>query len=255
MTTALRFTVYYGMRRFLLLAPTFILEPPSPYRRLSPTLLLACKEPFHLVVGDGLTMTARAALIAPKVPRHRVVAVDSDLAIFDLPIHATTMSTPVQSLDFESFTALLPALADAFPGKLSCEGVDQLFEAAVQAISGRCPSPETIDPRIEQALQLIDELPFDEVTLTGLARRLGLSPSRLRHLFKEDTGHTVSHYARWAAVWRVALLWQQGRRLTEIAHQVGFHDLAHLDHAFIEVFGLNPSTLINPENVTLVRCP
>ena len=93
------------------------------------------------------------------------------------------------------------------------------------------------------------------MTLTALARRLCLSPSRLRHLFKEVTGNTVSHYARWAAVWRVVSLWSQGRRLTEIAQEVRFHDLAHLDHAFNEVFGLNPSSVINPENVTLIRCP
>ena len=250
----LRFTVYFGMRRFLLLAPTFVLEPSMPYHRLSPTLLFARREPFWLEVGDGVTMTARAALIAPKVRRHRLVAVDSDLAIFDLPMQSVAMTEPVQPREVASFEPLLPALVEAFDGKLSCEGVDELFEGAMQIISGGIPGRQARDPRIEQALQLIDELPFDQVTLTGLARRLAISPSRLRHLFKESTNHTVSHYARWAAVWRGVALWKQGRRLTDIAHEVGFHDLAHLDHAFIEVFGLNPSTLINPENVTLIRC-
>ncbi|WP_394823523.1 helix-turn-helix domain-containing protein [Pendulispora albinea] len=243
------------MRRFLLLAPTFILEPPRPYRRLTPTLLVACREPFWLECGDDSSLSARVALIAPKVPRRRLVAVNSDLAIFDLPIHSRFGEEPVQSLDFERFTSLLPALAEAFAGKLSCAGVDRLFESAVQIISGQAPTPPTLDPRIERALELIDELPFDEVTLTALARRLSLSSSRLRHLFKEVTGNSVSHYTRWAAVWRAVSLWSQGRKLTEIAHQVGFHDLAHLDHAFIDVFGLNPSTVINPENVTLIRCP
>ena len=108
-----------------------------------------------------------------------------------------------------------------------------IFDAAVQLIAspGPPPVPPLSGPRIEHALKMIDELPFDEVTLTALARRLCLSPSRLRHLFKEVTGNTVSHYARWAAVWRVVSLWSQGRRLTEIAQEVGFHDLAHLDHA------------------------
>ncbi|WP_394843158.1 AraC family transcriptional regulator [Pendulispora brunnea] len=253
MRAPLRFTVYYGLRRFLLLAPTWVLAPATPYRRLTPTLLLACKEPFQLEVNDDAPRFARAALIAPKVLRRRVIAVDSDMAIFDLPMHSIPTPEPVRVLDIERFAPLLPALAEAFSGRLPGAEVGRLFDAAVRLIED-VPHEPHHDPRIEQALRLIDELPFDEVTVTGLARRLGLSSSRLRHLFKEVTGHTISHYARWAAVWRACSLWSQGRRLTEIAHEVGFHDLAHLDHAFVEVFGLNPSSVIDPENVTLIRC-
>ena len=229
MTGPLRFTAYYGMRRFLLLAPTFVIEPATPYRRLTPTLLLACKRPFEIVIDDDAPRTARAALVAPKVLRRRLIAVDSDLVIFDLPIHSTIPTAPIEVLDPDRFASLLPALADAFPGRLPCGEVDRMFEEVLTALAGRSPPP--LDARIEQALHLIDELPFDEVTLPGLARRLALSPSRLRHLFKAVTGHTVSHYARWAAVWRAIALWSRGRLLTEIAHEVGFHDLAHLDHA------------------------
>jgi hypothetical protein len=60
-----------------------------------------------------------------------------------------------------------------------------------------------------------------------------------------ETGCPVSHYARWVAVWKVASLWTQGKPLTGIACEIGFHDLAHLDHASIEVFGMNPSTVID----------
>ncbi|WP_394832610.1 AraC family transcriptional regulator [Pendulispora rubella] len=253
MSTPLRCTVYYGLRRFLLLAPTFILAPATPYRRLTPTLLLSCKGPFQLEVNDDAPRFVRAALIAPKVLRRRVIALDSDMVIFDLPMHSVVTTEPVRVLEFERFAPLLPALSEAFPGKLPAAEADRLFDAAVRLVDETPPEPHH-DPRIEQALRLIDELPFDEVTVTELARRLGLSPSRFRHLFKDVTGHTISHYARWAAVWRACSLWSQGRRLTEIAHEVGFHDLAHLDHAFIEVFGLNPSTVIDPENVTLIRC-
>jgi AraC-like DNA-binding protein len=65
----------------------------------------------------------------------------------------------------------------------------------------------------------------------------------------------VSHYARWTAVWKAALLWAHGTPFTELAHEVGFYDLAHLDHAFVETFGVNPSTVIDPAAVRLIRCP
>lgn len=49
-------------------------------------------------------------------------------------------------------------------------------------------------------------------------------------------------------------LWTQVRKLTDIAHEVGFHDLSHVDRAFKEMFGLNPSSSIRPDDVRLVRC-
>jgi len=247
-----RLTIYYGTRRFLLLAPTFVLEPVTPYRRLSASLLLARRRPFVLECGSGVAITTHAALVSPKVPRRRLVAVDSDLAIFDLPLRFRPGIEPVRSIDAQRFAHLAPMLDDAFAGTLTHAAVDALFRGATTAVLGGAPARPTIDPRVEEALRLIDEWPFESVTLEALARRLAISPSRLRHLVKDATGHTIGHYARWTAVWRGISLWSKGRRLTDIAHEVGFHDLAHLDRAFIEVFGLNPSSLIKPEDVVLV---
>ncbi|WP_394822243.1 helix-turn-helix domain-containing protein [Pendulispora albinea] len=263
MGAPLRFTVYYGERRFLLLASRLVMEPRTPYRRIAPTLLLACKEPFWLECGEDITLSTRAALIAPNTWRRRLVAVDSDLAVFELPLHSIRATKPAQSLDIESFLSLMPALERALGGSLPCAGLDALFEAAVRAIAGQVPALRggtsgalpAIDPRIERALKLLDELPFDEARLTGLANQLALSPSRFRHLFKEVTGDTVGHYARWAAVWRAVSLWSQGQALSDIVRQVGFPDLAHLDHAFNELFGVNPASVLSPENVTLIHCP
>jgi methylphosphotriester-DNA--protein-cysteine methyltransferase len=70
-----------------------------------------------------------------------------------------------------------------------------------------------------------------------------LSPDRLRHLFKEQVGCTISHYARTAAVWRALSQWAHGEPLTAVAHDVGFHDYAHSHHAFCEMFGFPPSML------------
>lgn len=254
-------TVYYGRRRLLTLARSFLLDrAASPYRRLSATLFLACGAPFQLEVGDGITLNARAALLAPKVRRRRTVAIDSEIAIFDVPIGtpefaalAPTLATQqILALDFERFAHLVPTLLRGLAGKLSCAEVDAAFRAVVEVITGAVPVVRQLDPRVLAAFDAIDELPLDQIS--GLAKRLGLSASRLRHLFQEEIGCSVTHYARWIAVWKAARLWKQGTPFTELAREVGFYDLAHLDHAFIETFGVNPSTVIDPALVTLIRC-
>lgn len=160
----------------------------------------------------------------------------------------------VLSFDFERFAHLAPALRRAGADVLPGAEIAGLFRSAVQTICGHAPAARELDPRIEKALALIDQLRFDQVTLTLLSERLHVSPSRLRHLFKEQTGCKLTQYARWVAVWRAAGLWKQGKVLTDIAHEVGFYDLAHLDRAFNEVFGWNPSTVIDPAFITLIRC-
>jgi AraC-like DNA-binding protein len=257
-------TAYYGNRRFLMLATSFVLDrSSSPYRRLSAALMMACGEPFRLEVGGGLTQTTRAALIAPKVRRHRTVALDSRLAIFDIPIGSpeyaalepTLVQQQVLALELERFASLLPTLEKGFGETLTRAEVDGLFESAVFAVTGQRPPARILDPRIARAIDLIDELPLDQVGLATLAKQLALSASRLRHLFQTETGCSVTQYARWAAVWKAASLWTRGMPLTEIAHEVGFYDLAHLDHAFVETFGVSPSIVIDPSRITLVRCP
>jgi AraC-like DNA-binding protein len=257
-------TIYYGRRRMLTLAKSFMLDrATSPYRRLSATLFVACGAPFQLEVGDGITLTTRAALLAPKVRRRRTVALDSDIAIFDIPIGTpefaalgtTLQAQQILTLDFERFAHLADRIASAREGELSCGEVDELFTAVLEAITGETPPARPVDPRVVRACELIDEVPLDQVSLAALAKALHLSASRLRHLFREELGCSVSHYARWTAVWKAALLWAHGTPFTELAHEVGFYDLAHLDHAFVETFGVSPSAVIDPALVRLIRCP
>ncbi|MDL5048663.1 helix-turn-helix domain-containing protein [Oscillatoria amoena NRMC-F 0135] len=47
------------------------------------------------------------------------------------------------------------------------------------------------DDRIEEALEILGESFTEKHTVESLARRVGLSPSRFAHLFKEQTGQSV----------------------------------------------------------------
>lgn len=259
----LGFTAFYSFDRFLLLSPSYVLDcTDNPYRRLSATLLFGCRGPFYIEVGDGLSLTTRAVLIAPGVPRRRVVAEDSDLAIIDL-----TMQTPefelfkplmadaqMVELELGRVAATLPPLWEGYAGNLACSEVQARIGATIAAICGQAPLQRRLDPRIARAMALIKELPLPQATESALAGLLHLSPSRLRHLFTQEAGVSIAHYARWVAIWRAISLWTHGAPLTDIAHQVGFYDLAHLDHAFYEAFGRSPSSIPRPGNARIIRC-
>ena len=257
-----RLTIYYAQRCFLLLGSSFTLDRHhSPYRRLAATLLISRQQPFDLETDAGSLLGIEAALIAPKVLRQRIAAVGSDIAILDIPMACPAYrrmagqlsSQPQRGYPRAQFQNLFPLLQKAADGLLSGGDFHALQADAAQIIADGAAQTDALDSRVAQAMRMIDALPLDQVRLALLAQQLELSSSRLRHLFIAETGSTVSHYARWVAVWRAVHLWAPHRTWTDIAHESGFHDLAHLDHAFVEVFGLTPSTVFDPEHVRLCR--
>lgn len=257
-------TSYYWHRGFLMLAPSFVLERQGkPYRRLSATLMYAADKPFLIETGDGKVTEARAALIAPKVLRRRIVAVDSELMICDLSVATPHFSAvaallggdDVTVLDPACFAALADDIALARTAGLPVERLPALIDNLIFALTGERPAALPLHPRIAQVLALIEESSLDTVSLPWLAEQVHLSPSRLRHLFTEQVGCSLTHYCRWSAVWKGVWLWSRGKSLLEVAVETGFHDLAHLNRAFNEVFGLSPSSLFNVDQMRLMRCP
>jgi AraC-like DNA-binding protein len=81
----------------------------------------------------------------------------------------------------------------------------------------------------------------DDVRLEVLAARVGLSASRLSHLFGAEVGLPLRPYILWLRLLRAAESLRQGSTLTDAAHVAGFTDSAHLSHVFRRMFGLSPS--------------
>ncbi len=253
-------TIYYWPCSLVLLARSLVLDRPTG--PLSATLRIACGEPYSIEV-NGKSMRTRASLVAPKAERKKIVALNSDIALFYLPLEMPEYSGLREVLDGESvvdlaierFELCLPTIRRGMTELLSPVEVKTLVRQVVAAVCGQSSSaPPALDPRVLAASAILDETPLSEVSLDMLAARVHLSSSRLRELFRRQTGFTIGEYARWRAVWRAALLWKRGLKLTDLAVEAGFHDLAHADKAFNEVFGMNPSKVIDPRFVSLVNC-
>lgn len=100
-----------------------------------------------------------------------------------------------------------------------------------------------IDPRIEETLRLLSERMRDPMRIEALARAVGLSPSRLSHLFKETTGHSIVESLNAMRVRQAALLLQHSdRNASEVAFDVGFSNYNHFLKQFRKTYGVNPST-------------
>ena len=81
------------------------------------------------------------------------------------------------------------------------------------------------------------------VSLSDAAAITGLSASRVRHLFVEQTGLPFKTYMLWLRLTRAVEVYAAGASLTQAAHDAGFADSAHLSRTFRRMFGVTPAAL------------
>ncbi len=101
-------------------------------------------------------------------------------------------------------------------------------------------SGRPLDPRITAAVRALRSAGGSYPTSRDLARTVGLSASRLRHLFAEQIGMSFRRYTLWLRLNAVLDELLEGASLTTGAHAAGFADSAHLSRTFRRMFGIVP---------------
>lgn len=101
----------------------------------------------------------------------------------------------------------------------------------------------TLDPRVQAMIDYAAANLDKPITLASATSHIGLSPSRLRHLFVDETGLAFKTYVLWLRIRHALELYAAGAPLTEAAHEAGFADSAHLSRTFRRTFGVPAASL------------
>jgi AraC family transcriptional regulator len=100
--------------------------------------------------------------------------------------------------------------------------------------------------KLVRAVEYIQDQLDTDLTVSGIARAVGLSPYHFTRLFKESTGRTPYQYVVDARVKKAKELLTTGKfTISEVAYHVGFADQSHLTRHFKRVFGLPPKRLLS----------
>jgi AraC-like DNA-binding protein len=150
--------------------------------------------------------------------------------------HLNACMAVIQSGDFtvimHSFTSLRPP----------CDYVHTLFDLAEAASASRLNA--VLDERIAKVILLIKRNLDRDLTLDRMAGYVQLSPSRLRHMFKDQSGMTPTQYLN-------ELRMRESKRLLEttdlsvkeIMGRVGINDPSNFTRSFKKAHGLTPTQL------------
>jgi AraC-like DNA-binding protein len=98
--------------------------------------------------------------------------------------------------------------------------------------------------RVAQALAWMAAHPHEEPDGAQLAQLVHLSASRFTHLFRQQTGLSLSRYLLWTRILNTIDAIALGQNMTQAAHSAGFADSAHMSRSFRSIFGITPSELL-----------
>lgn len=85
-----------------------------------------------------------------------------------------------------------------------------------------------------------------DVTIRSMARNMGISEGHLSHIFKKETGQTLSGYLTAYRIHKSKALLQDYRaKVYEVASQVGYQDAAYFSGMFKKLVGMSPSEYQN----------
>jgi AraC-like DNA-binding protein len=196
----------------------------------------------------GKWWSAAGVLTSPDAP-HAIDAEGIEILLVFLDPESDTAATflgafeePIRLLSDKERGGLV---RDVVPRQILRFGsAEWVRKAARQLRLASPPLRRTLHPRIRQLLRVLRARGVDESTsLDALARAVGLSPSRLMHVFTESIGIPLRPYLGWLRVQRAAMSIVSGSSLTDAAHLAGFSDAAHMSRTFRRMLGTAPSLL------------
>ncbi len=98
-----------------------------------------------------------------------------------------------------------------------------------------------MDRRIRRVATVLEQQYRDPPSIEQLADEVGLSASRLAHLFREEVGRSIQSYILERRLMMAAMLIvQTHERISQIAYSVGFGDVSNFNHAFKRRFEMSP---------------
>ncbi len=152
------------------------------------------------------------------------------------------LERPVRLLSADERSALVQ---DVVPRTILSSGAEGWVDNAARVLGVPRPvSQRATHPRVRRLLRLLHSSGVDDATsLEALARAVGLSPSRLMHVFTESVGIPLRPYLSWLRVQRAAVAIVNGSPLGEAAHRAGFADASHMTRTFRRMIGAAPSVL------------
>lgn len=235
----------------------WLLDTPPPELRQTPStdfhahhaiqIVMSLGGTFQLWLSDA-TLTGDLVAVAPDAS-HRFTAQGAYAILFVEPESSAGRTITRKLLGEATLRAVPPRHAATLEDLLvdlksrPCgEPLVALGKVMIERLAGDSHQ-DPVDERIRDVVAWVAGRQEESIALTDAAMIARLSPSRLSHLFVEQTGLSFKTYLLWVRLTRALQLMSAGSNLTQAAHGAGFSDSAHFSRTFRRMFGVAPANL------------
>jgi AraC-like DNA-binding protein len=137
-----------------------------------------------------------------------------------------------------------------------------IISRLLRTLSGHSANPKPDDriiPKPDNRIIIIERLlsatPPSDHRIDHLARQVHLSTSRLRSLFKQQTGVSLYKYILWTRIRFAINRIMAGSPINDAAWEAGFTDNSHFHKMLVTMFGISPSQFIRDhQTMDILTC-
>lgn len=196
-------------------------------------LIVMAKTPDITVSGKSANTCTGSTIIIKPLVEHKLQGPSPAWSIYLAPYSSLALS--LNKYIGSAGIAALPEAALPFNCSMPDEEIFNILDMKMNE------SNSDIDPRLASVLNELSPLSPTQDSLIEVAKRHGLSTSRLRVIAKEQIGVPLSMLLVWQKSVKSLKAYSAGSSLSEAAHLGGFSDQAHFTRTVRKMFGITPS--------------
>ena len=241
---------YFWSQRALYVGPGLV---ASLHAHHAVQVFVGLSDPIPLRVGPSARWERYEGALVPSNLRHESQPAVPLIATFWLEPESrdaqrlVSMQTryPVQRLESSAIRELAPKLHYCWQQRCSLRRTEVLMDEVLELLTPRWREPPApADGRIERARELLVSAPDGRMSLAEVAEKIGLSPSRLTHLFREQVGIPPTRYLLWTRLRHALEALANRSSVTDAAYAAGFSDGPHLSRTFRAMLGFSPAAAL-----------
>lgn len=134
------------------------------------------------------------------------------------------------------------------------DGYARFLESLLQRLGVDSVRPALADSRVKELIERVRACTDSEHSIERYARELGLSASRLSHLFKENVGVSLGGYLLLHKLQKASYLIFRGASITEAALAAGFDTPSHFANTSRKLLGMTARDIRKDSVFLQVSC-
>ncbi len=241
---------YFWSQRALYLGPGLV---ASLHAHHAVQVFIGLSDPIPLRVGPSARWEQYEGALIPSDQSHESEPAVPLIATFWLEPESRDAKQlarlqtghPIARLESSAIRELAPRLRDCWQRRCGSRQTAALMDEVLDLLAPRRRDPPApTDERVERAREILGSALGAQMTLADVAEQVGLSQSRLTHLFRDQLGLLPTRYRLWTRLRHALEALAKHSSVTDAAYAAGFSDGPHLSRTFRGMLGFSPAAAL-----------